>query len=182
MKKPSKSAGKLHILGNNDPITTEIQDIQNRIRERAYELSQMRGYPGRELEDWLSAESQIMSVPPAEMMEKDGAFEIQFAVAGINPENLSVMATPDQILVKGDYQHEHHEDAGTIHLCDFRSATLFRSVQFPQPVDVNSIRVEFEDGILRVSANKKGAEQAEPKPAAARKAPAKKSRATRSGD
>jgi len=72
--------------------------------------------------------------------------------------------------------------AGTILLRDFKPAAVFRSVQFPQPIDVRSVEVEFQDGILRVTAAKAGAhvEQAQSKRAGAapRKAPAKKKRAS----
>lgn len=173
MKTTRKSAGHLVILDNSDPITEETERIQSRIRERAYELSQMRGHPGREMDDWLSAESEVMSVPPAEMIEKEGVFQVRFAVGDINPEDLQVMATTAQMLVMCDRRHEHDPDAGTVHLCDFRAATVFRSVQFPRPVEVKSIKTQLKDGILQVSAAIEGAAPASPR-APARKPVAKK--------
>src|SRR6266850_2827062 len=146
MKRQTKSAGKLVVLRNNDPISAETREIQSRIRERAYELSRSRGHSGREVEDWLSAESEIISVPPAELIEKDGAFQVQLAVAGINADDVYVMATPDQILIKCEFNHNH--DSGIVHLCDFKSATVFRTVHFPQPIDSESMKIEFQDGIL----------------------------------
>src|SRR5262245_35044110 len=69
MKRQSKPAGSVVVLENNDAIAAQAEEIQNRIRERAYELSQMRGHPGREMDDWLSAESDIISVPPMDIVE-----------------------------------------------------------------------------------------------------------------
>lgn len=152
MKRQPKSAGKLVVLDSNDRISAETEEIQGRIRQRAYEISQMRGHSGREMEDWLSAESEIISVPPAELREKGKKFEVQLAVAGINPNDLEVMAAPDQILVKCDFHHDHETYDGTIHLCDFKSATLFRAIAFPEPIDVKSIRIQLEDGLLLITA------------------------------
>jgi HSP20 family molecular chaperone IbpA len=87
------------------------------------------------------------------------------------------MVTPDQVLIKSENKHQHDAETGTVHVCDFRSATFFRSVTLPQPVDVNSVRLDFEDGILVVSALKQGAEEgALNRVAPSRKALARKSR------
>jgi HSP20 family molecular chaperone IbpA len=112
------------------------------------------------------------------LLERDGVFELRFAVAGIDPYSVNVMVTPDQILLKSAYNHQHDSEVGTVHQCDFKSATIFRSVNMPQRVDVNSVTVDFFDGILIISALKEGADDAGLKRAmSARKTPAKKSRA-----
>jgi HSP20 family molecular chaperone IbpA len=177
MKRPSKSA-KLFVLENSDPISAETEAIQSRIRQRAFELSQTRPPDAHEIYDWMVAESEIMSVPPAELIERDAAFEVKFAVAGVNADDVNVMVTPDQILLKSEYSHQHDSDVGTVHFCDFKSATVFRSVNLPNAIDVNSVKVDFDGGMVRVTALKHGAENRGRKRARiARKAPAKKSRA-----
>jgi HSP20 family molecular chaperone IbpA len=175
MKRASKSAAKLIILENSDPIHAEGEAIQSRIRQRAFELSQARPNDARELYDWLIAESQIMSVPPVKVVEKDGMLEARFAVAGIHPEDVHVMVTADQIVVKGEHNESMESDEGTVHFSDFRSATVFRSVTLPHRIDTKSVKVDFELGLLRVSA----AKQRTPKAIPARKAPAKKKAAKR---
>jgi len=175
MKRALKSAAKLVVLENSDPISAEIDAIQSRIRQRAFEISQSRPY-AQEMYDWIAAESEIISVPPVELTEKEGVFELKFAIAGVNPDDVNVMVTPEQILLRAEYSHHHDSDAGTVHLCDFKSATVFRSVNLPQPIDVDSVKVDFEDGMVHITAAKQNGEQAKPK-RGARKAPAKKSRA-----
>src|SRR5689334_22996009 len=68
MKRATKSAAKLVVVKNNDPISEETEQLQGRIRDRAYQLSRERGHAGREVDDWLTAESEIVSVPPAELI------------------------------------------------------------------------------------------------------------------
>ena len=175
MKRAAKSAGKIVVLENDGPISMETEQIQARIRERAYELSQQRGHSGRELDDWVTAESEIVSVPPAEMIEKDGVIQMRFALPGIEPADLNIMATPGQMLLKCESHHDHQAEGGTVHLCDFKAATVFRSVRFPEAIDVNSIATEFGDGILQVRAVKQKAQ-----PSAMKRAPARKSAPKRS--
>ena len=178
MKRATKSGAKLVVLENNDRISEETEEIQNRIRERAFKLSQERGHAGREMDDWLTAESEIISVPPADLIEKNGIFQVRIGIVGLDLEEMNVMASPQQMLVRGDCRHEDNRDDGTVHLCDFKPATVFRSIRFPQPIDVNSVDVAYQDGILRITAAKEGAEQARPRRTIARRAPAKKKRAS----
>jgi len=62
MKKQPRSAGKLVVCENSEPISVETQQIEDRIRQRAFEISQIRGHSGREMDDWLCAETEIISV------------------------------------------------------------------------------------------------------------------------
>src|SRR5205809_5734244 len=134
--KRAKSPAKLIVLDNSDPISAETEAIWSRIRQRAFELSLSRPHNARELYDWIAAESEIISVPRAELIEKNGTFEVGFAVAGLSPDDVNVMVTADQILLKSEYRHEHSAGEGTVHLCDFKSTTVFRSINLPQPIDV----------------------------------------------
>src|SRR5262245_5173934 len=114
MKRQRKSAGSVVLLENNDAIAAQTEEIQNRIRDRAYELSQMRGHPGREMDDWLSAESDVISIPPMHIVEKDGEFQVQIAVPGVDPADVQIMATSDQMLVKCVLKHSHDDDTGIL--------------------------------------------------------------------
>lgn len=177
MKRAPKSTAKLLVLESSDPILAETEAIQRRIRQRAFELSRARPHDARELYDWMAAESEIISVPPTELVEKDGMFEVRFAVAGVNPDDVNLMVTSDQILLKSDYRHEHGADVGTVHICDFKSATVFRTVNLPQAIDVKSVKIAYDDGMIRVTAAKESARSPkEPRPkraaASARKAAA----------
>lgn len=174
MKTQGKPAGNLVLLDNNNPISAETERIQSQVRQRAYELSLQRGHAGREVEDWLTAESEVISVPPLEMTEKDGTYQLRLAIAGVRPEDLNVMAAPGQMLVKCEFHHDHAPEAGTVHTCDFRSATVFRSIDFPEPIDTKSVKTGFQDGILLVTAARQGAAQAPPARKLARKAAAKR--------
>src|SRR5262245_5675630 len=175
MKRQGKSVGTLQIVENGDPIWAETEQIQSRIRDRAYEISKMRGHAGREVEDWLSAESEVISVPPMHIIEQNEVFQVKMAAAGIDPATVSVMASPEQVLVKCDLNHTHDEESGIVHSCDFKSATLFRAFNFPNAIDVQSIKVDFEGGILRISAAKAGTASA-PRKRSLRKPAAGKSK------
>ncbi len=179
MKRQSTSAGKVVILESGDPISAETEEIQNRIRERAFEISQSRGHAGREMEDWLAAESDVISVPPMDMIERDGGFQVRMAAPGVSLADVNVMATREQMLVKCPTRHSHTEDSGVLHICDFKSGTLFRAFRFPEAIDVKSLQIDFEDGLLRITAAKAGAPAAKPGPAPRKRPAARKATITK---
>src|SRR5262245_62576764 len=93
------SSGKLVVREDPEQIIAENEEVQARIRQRAYEISVSRGHAGREMEDWLAAESEIISVPPVELAEKEGAFLVRVPVAGVEPADIEVLTTSDQVLM-----------------------------------------------------------------------------------
>src|SRR5437867_924193 len=144
--KRAKSAVKLVVLDNSDPISAETLAVHKRIRQRAFELSEERAPDAQERFDWITSESEIISVPLVELVEKNGKYELTFAVPGVHPDDVNVLVTSDQILLKSERRHQHDLEFGTVHLCDFKSSTVFRSVDLPQPIDVNSVKIDFVEG------------------------------------
>ncbi len=52
-------------------ITRDVQDLTEQIRQRAYELYELRGRAdGHELDDWLLAESQLIQKQEATDSQK----------------------------------------------------------------------------------------------------------------
>src|SRR6186713_1600426 len=120
MKRAPKSAIKVAVLENSIPISSETEAIQERIRQRAFVRSHSRPPDAHSLYDWLMAESEVISVPPAELIEKNGTFELRFAVAGVKPESIHVMVARDHVVIKSEFDHQHDAKVGTVHLCDFK--------------------------------------------------------------
>jgi HSP20 family molecular chaperone IbpA len=173
-----KRAANFVVLENDDPLIAENEAIQEKIRYRAWELSHTRPHDAAALYDWMKAQSEIVSVPPVRVVEKEGKFDIKFAVLGVNPNDVNVMVTSKRVLLKAESAEEEISEEGTVHISDFRSATVFRSVEFPEAIDPKTVKVEFEDGVIHVTAAKESAADARSKRTPSpRKASAKKSRA-----
>ncbi len=145
--------GHVVLCDGNESITNELEQVQSRIRQRAFELSRNRNHTGREVDDWLTAESEVIMSPPVEVSEKAGEYILRVAAPGIDPKHLVVMATPEQVLVKSDFRHDHEPDA-QIHSCEFRSTLLFRAIPFPERIELKSLKVDLNDGMLRITARR----------------------------
>ena len=135
-------------------IFDEMKDLQDRIMRRAYELFEHNGSQyGSDLENWTQAEREIVWKPAFELTEKDGKFQLEAAVSGINPKDIDIEVTPEDIVLKASTQHQHKEDKGTIHYCEFESGKMFRAIHLPKKIDPDKVKAEFKDGLLRVTAD-----------------------------
>jgi HSP20 family protein len=127
--------------------------IQDRIMRRAYDLFRVNGgIFGRDLEDWLQAERELVWTPSIELEEKNDEFRLQVAVPGVDPKDIDIEVTPEDILVKADLHHEHKEKKGEVYACEFASGNLFRTVHLPRKIDPDKVKAEFKNGMLSLKA------------------------------
>lgn len=139
----------------------EIEQIQKRITARAHEIFRERGAAlGAALNDWLAAERQTVWKPAIEICQKDNQFVVEAALAGVDPEQLDIQVTRDTLLIKADVAHTHPEAKGVVHACEFQPGQLFRAIQLPAPIDPDTVKAEYRDGLLRVTAAIAAARQA----------------------
>jgi len=148
-------------LQKRESVIDAVERIQHRVAERAFELFNRRGGTlGRALDDWLAAERETVWKPPVEVVEKDGEFLIEAALAGVAPKDLDVQVTANGVLIQGNGAHRHCPGE-VVHACEFRPGRLFRTVEFPRRVDPDKVRAEYQNGLLRVWAHE--AQEAEPR-------------------
>lgn len=140
------------------PIFGEFDRLADRIRERAFSLFNGRGRrPGHAMDDWLRAEREICW-PAAELSESDGGYELDVALAGFEPGEVDITATPSELIVKASHESrqtkkEEREDT-KIRWSEFRSEDVYRHIELPESVDVDHISAHFENGLLKIMAPK----------------------------
>jgi HSP20 family molecular chaperone IbpA len=140
-------------LKKTDSILDELNRLHEVISQRAYDLFRNHnGLFGGPLEDWLNAEREVVWRPAVELKQKDGEIELVAAVAGVEPKDLDVQVTPEDILITGASEHRHESKEGTVHLCEFQGGRLFRSIHLPDKIDPDSARAEYRNGMLRLTA------------------------------
>ncbi|MDH3512938.1 MAG: Hsp20 family protein [Gammaproteobacteria bacterium] len=140
------------------PIFEEFDEIADRIRVRAYNLFKNRGFGlGQDLDDWLMAEREICW-PAAELIEEDDEFEIKVALAGFEPKDITVTATPRELIIKASHKDERkkseEEEGSRVRWSEFRSSDVYRRIELPADVNVDKISAELERGMLEIEAPK----------------------------
>ena len=139
------------------PIFAEFDRLAERIRVQAYNLFSHRG-AGEEhaLDDWLAAEREVCW-PAAELVERDAELELNVALAGFEPAEITVTASPREILVKAAHKHERQSTGKgepKVRWTEFRSDNVLRRVELPSAVDVEKISANYQNGLLKIVAPK----------------------------
>jgi HSP20 family protein len=127
--------------------------MQDRIMRRAHEIFEENGSMlGRDLENWNQAERELVWRPAFELREKDGQFQLEAALSGVDAKDIDIEVTPEDIILKAETQHEHKEQKGIVHYCEFETGKMFRSIHLPRKIDPDKVKAEFKNGLLRLTA------------------------------
>ena len=134
-------------------IFDEVERMRDRIMRRAYDIfTSNGGLFGRDTEDWMQAEQELVWTPAIELTEKDDEFRLELAAPGVDPKNIDIEVTPEDILIRADVHHEHRKEEGDVYVCEFAHGNLFRSIHLPKKIDPEKVKAEFKNGLLRLNA------------------------------
>jgi len=132
-----------------------MTNIVEKVRDRAFQNFESRGgADGRSLDDWLQAERELIATPEAEVVEKDGKFQVRVAVPGFDSKDIHITATAMSLFVEADVKHSHEKKDGDVYLCEFGRKHLFRRLDLPAPVNVDKVTATLDHGILELAAPK----------------------------
>jgi len=93
---------------------------------------------------------------PLDVIENDDEFVVKANVAGMDPDNLEITYTDNNLSLKGEIKNEYEEsEEGRFHIRERRYGTFQRTISMPGSVDVENIQAETENGILMIHLPKK---------------------------
>jgi HSP20 family protein len=137
------------------PVFEELDRRMEKVRRRAYDLFAERGFePGHDLDDWLAAENEVLGWPAAELVEKDGEFEMDLTLPGFEGKDIEVIAEPASVTVHASVEKKAGEKHEHIVWSEFGKNEVFRKVTFPADIELPRVTAEFANGLLRVYAPK----------------------------
>lgn len=123
------------------------------VRQRAFELFEGRGAaPGRDLEDWIAAEHEVLGWPTAELREKDTEYEMDLKLPGFSVGDIEVTATPAEVLVHACSEHRESSDGKNVVWSEFSSNDVFRRFVLPMPITPEGVTAQLSDGVLHLHA------------------------------
>ena len=139
-----------------------MQEMQDRIMRRAHEIFEQNGSMlGRDLDNWTQAERELVWKPAFELSERDGRFHLEAAISGVDPKDIHVEVTPEDIVLNAETQHQHQEQKGLVHYCEFQSGKMFRAIHLPKNIDPDKVKAEFKNGLLHLTAEIANEERAQ---------------------
>jgi HSP20 family protein len=139
------------------PFFMQMDRLFDQVRQRAFSLFEERGFsPGRDVEDWLAAEREILWSPPVELIENDREFRARIAAPGFEAKEIQVTALPDAIVVQAGSERKHQNVEGEVRISELGSRKLYRRVNLPSPIDLDRTTATLDEGVLHLVAAKAG--------------------------
>jgi HSP20 family protein len=133
----------------------EIQKFFGAVRCKAFELfEKYERSKGHDLDNWLEAEKQLLTVPRLELLDKGDSFELRVAVPGFDAPEVEVTALSDSLIVKAQASSETEEKQDEFCCREFSDQSLFRRISLPAPIDINRVAGKVDKGLLRIVAPK----------------------------
>jgi HSP20 family molecular chaperone IbpA len=140
------------------PVFAEVEKLKQDIGRRASELFAARGCgEGHALDDWLQAEREVCW-PATELVENARQFVCNVALPGYAAADIEVTVNPREIVVHADRRSHRGEegDDKEARLCwsEFRAIDVYRRIELPAATEVDAVRAELHEGLLRITAPK----------------------------
>jgi HSP20 family molecular chaperone IbpA len=122
-----------------ETIVDEIEETYEQVTRRAYEIFRGRGGACTlDLEDWLTAERELLWKPDVRVEETADRLIVTISVGDVRPLDLQLLVTPEAMVI-----HTEHASA---------AKRVFRTLHFPRRIDVNKAEARYCDGYLILTA------------------------------
>jgi HSP20 family molecular chaperone IbpA len=122
-----------------ESLDEEVEEMYDQITSRAREIFQERGgICAVDLEDWLTAERQLVLKPVAFIEEIDNEVIISVRLGKVNLIDVQLSVTPLAMLIQA-------QSSG-------KAKKVFRTIEFPRRIDVHKAEAKYEDGYLVLTA------------------------------
>lgn len=100
-------------------------------------------------------------VPPADVLETPDGYVLEVEIPGVDRDEVVVQVQGDEVVVRGERRPDEKSRPESFHRLERRYGPFARGFRFPDEIDGDRIRAEFEDGLLRLEVPR-----AQPRPAA----------------
>ncbi len=136
----------------HNSLFDEIEDTFNVLTCRAYEIFESNGRTfGRDLENWLRAERELLHPVAVNITESDEAFEVKAEVPGFNEKEIEIGVEPGRLTITGKRETKKEEKKGKTVCAESRSDQILRMVDLPAEIDTDKVTATLKNGVLELT-------------------------------
>lgn len=134
--KPAETAAPVKVVPAQ-ALTERLSRMREAVAHRAYEIFERRGHAhGRDIDDWLQAESELLRRFPHTVAQTNGAFVVFTELPGLwSADELVVGVEPRRLIVCGEREAQvtYSHESGT--RMESRTQSFVRVLDLPVEVD-----------------------------------------------
>jgi HSP20 family protein len=127
------------------------------------DIMTMQDRMNRLFQDYSRGEEAIGTnfVPPVDVYEDQNGLTLKLEVPGIDEKDLDVHVENNVLTIHGERKFEKEEKEENFQRIERRYGSFTRSFTLPSTVDTDSVRADYDKGVLKVHLNKRA--EAKPK-------------------
>lgn len=94
-------------------------------------------------------------VPPVDIFEDENKLVLKIEIPGMRQEDLDVRLENNTLSVKGERSFQSEGKEENFHRVERRYGSFYRAFTIPNTIDPNSIKADYEAGVLRLELTKR---------------------------
>lgn len=151
-----KDAPQLPAISIGSSLSALFEELENRIRERAYHIFLDRDTEtGDPVGDWLAAQRELVSPVELEVKEQKKNIVVEAALEGFSPSDIEIEVEGNTLKVFGSHTETEtsgNKDKGEVVEQTTRSSHFYQSITLPAPVDLDASHAKlFKNGKLKIT-------------------------------
>lgn len=150
--KPTTPVNETPLLKVTDDISDRTREIHDSISRRAFEIFEANGrVPGRDLEDWLQAESELLYPVCLDISESDDALVVRGTLPDFKARDIDIMVEPCRLTVAGKRGTQEGQVAEERVSAERNGAWILRTVDLPVQVNTERVTGRLRNGVLELT-------------------------------
>jgi HSP20 family protein len=157
------SSGSLRVV---DPqsLFERMAQMHDEIARRAFAMFEHDGgVSGRDLENWFTAEEQLLHPVHVNISESDNAIRVQAEVPGFEPKDIQISLEPTRLTISGKREeNKEQQEKGKMLYQELCSSEMLRVIDLPAEIDAEKATATLKNGVLDLEMPKTGKPQGKP--------------------
>ena len=105
--------------------------------------------------DWSGDKSWLSEIPPANVVEKTGEFDIELAVPGMSKDDFHVTCENGVLNISAEKEEKSEEKEKNFTRREYNYTSFSRSFSLPESVKTDQVKARYENGVLKLTVPKK---------------------------
>src|SRR5207245_2948590 len=136
----------------SDDFSRRSEEIYDSIARRAFEIFESSGrVSGRNHENWLKAEAELLHPIHLDITESDEAVTVRAEVPGFSAKELEIRLAPRRLAITGKRQTTQEQSTENTVYSERCVDQVFRLVELPAEVNPEKATATLSDGILQLA-------------------------------
>lgn len=136
-------------------IFRRFESVYDAIARRAFQIFESNGSVfGRDLDDWLKAEAELLHPVHVRVSDADGAVTVEAEVPGFDAKDLEISLEPQRLTIRGKRETKEEKTKGTAVYREQCSNQILRVIDLPAEVDASKAAATLKNGVLELQVPK----------------------------